>query len=432
MSGLLAQTQIYLEGVSGRRPRVPIDERRLERAARERMHADAFAYVAAGAGNERTVLANRAAFDEWRIVPRMLRDVGQRDTTVELFGSRLPSPLLLGPIGVLELAHRQADAAVAGAARATGTPMVLSNQASRPMEEVAQTLGPGPRWFQLYWSKSNELVHSMVARAERCGCEAIVVTLDTTLLGWRTRDLERAYLPFLRGKGIAQYTSDPVFTRLISGERQAPPAQHPRPSLAALRVLLELTRAYPAGFASTLRSGIGRAAVQHFVDIYSRPTLTWEDLAFLRERTSLPILLKGILHPDDATLAVEAGMDGIIVSNHGGRQVDGAIATLQALPAVVAAVGGRVPVLMDSGIRSGADVFKALALGATAVLIGRPYVYGLALAGSAGVQAVIENLNADFDLTMGLAGRRAIAEIDGESVVPGAPLPAPLGPAPVS
>lgn len=217
MSGLRRQTQIYLEGVSGRRPPVPIDERRLEQAAQQRMRADAFAYVAAGAGNERTVLANRAAFDQWRIVPRMLRDVGQRDTSVELLGRRLPSPLLLGPIGVLELAHRQADVGVARGA--TGTPLVLSNQALQPMEEVAQTLGPSPRWFQLYWSKSDELVQSLVARAERCSCEAIVVTLDTTLLGWRTRDLGRAYLPFLRGKGIAQYTSDPVFTRLISGER---------------------------------------------------------------------------------------------------------------------------------------------------------------------------------------------------------------------
>lgn len=420
MNGLLRQTRIYLDGVSGRKPRVPVGEQALERAAQERMSADAFAYVATGAGHERTVLANRAAFDAWRIVPRMLRDVGQRDTAVELFGRRMANPFLLAPVGVLELAHPEADAAVARAARATGTTMVLSNQASRPMEEVSGVLGDSPRWFQLYWSRSDELVESLVARAERCGCEAIAVTLDTTMLGWRTRDLERAYLPFLRGKGIAQYTSDPVFTRLLSeppAAGAAPPPQ-PRPSLAALGTLLALTRAYPGRFLDTLRSGAGRAAVQRFVEIYSRPTLTWEDLPFLRERTRLPILLKGILHPEDARRAVHAGVDGIVVSNHGGRQVDGAVATLEALPGIIEAVGAELPVLLDSGVRGGADIFKALALGATAVLIGRPYVYGLAVGGAAGVQEVLENLGADFELTMGLAGCASVEEIDASSLRP--------------
>ncbi|MGI8865046.1 MAG: lactate 2-monooxygenase [Solirubrobacteraceae bacterium] len=419
MSALLRQTQIYLEGISGRTPRVPIDARRLEAAAERRMHPDAFAYVATGAGHEHTVAANRAAFDDWRIVPRMLRDVGERDTSVELFGRRMPNPFLLAPIGVLELAHREADLAVARAAKDTGTPMILSNQASRPMEQVSAELGSTRRWFQLYWSKSDELVESLVSRAERCGAEAIVVTLDTTMLGWRTRDLERAYLPFLRGKGIAQYTSDPVFTRLISERRpKPPPEQQPRPSLAALGTLVALTRAYPGGFVQTLRSGIGRAAVQRFIEIYSRPTLTWEHLGFLRQRTNLPILLKGILHTGDAARAIDAGMDGVVVSNHGGRQVDGSIATLEALPAVISAVAGRVPVLMDSGIRGGADIFKALALGARAVLIGRPYVYGLALAGRTGVREVIQNLAVDFELTMGLAGCRTTGEIDTEALVP--------------
>ena len=174
----------------------------------------------------------------------MLRDVEHRDTGIELFGRRLESPFLLAPIGVLELAHRDADAAVARAARDTGIPMIFSNQASRPMEELAGLLGDSPRWFQLYWSRSDELVESLVARAERCGCEAIVVTLDTTLLGWRSRDLERAYLPFLRGKGIAQYTSDPVFTGLLS-EASPSSAPQPKPNLAALMTLISLTRAYP-------------------------------------------------------------------------------------------------------------------------------------------------------------------------------------------
>jgi lactate 2-monooxygenase len=424
VSGLLRQTKIYLGGVSGDRPAIPIEATRLEAAAGRQMSGDAFAYMRGGAGNERTMAANRAAFDRWRIVPRMLRDVERRDTSIELFGRKLPSPLLLAPIGVLELAHREADAAVARAARDTGTLMIFSNQASRPMEGLAQILESSPHWFQLYWSKSDELVESFATRAKRCGCEAIVVTVDTTLLGWRPRDLERGYLPFLRGKGIAQYTSDPVFRRLLDEPAaQPPPEQQPRPNLAALRTLIALTRAYPEGFVPTLRSGRGRAAVQRFTDIYSRPSLTWEHLAFLRERTDLPILLKGILAPEDARRAVDSGIDGIVVSNHGGRQVDGSIASLEALPPIADAVQGRIPILLDSGVRGGADVFKALALGADAVLIGRPYVYGLALGGREGVREVIQNLNADFELTMGLAGCRSVADIGRETLTEGAGLP---------
>ena len=413
MKGRERQTSIYLGGVGGRKPRVPVGMAALEKAAEERMSKQAYAYVAAGAGSERTVRANTAAFERERIVPRMLRDVESRDTSVELLGQRLSSPFLIAPIGVLELAHPDADLAVARAAKATGVPTIFSSQASKPMEECARAMGATARWFQLYWSTSDELVESFVARAEACGCGAIVVTLDTTILGWRPRDLDVAYLPFLRGKGIAQYTSDPVFRRLISdGSSGGSPAEEPRPTLSALMTLLQLTRAYPDGFRSTLRSGRGRAAVQKFIGIYSRPSLTWDDLPFLRERTRLPIILKGLLHADDARRAIDAGVDGVIVSNHGGRQVDGAIATLDALPNVVEAVDGRIPVLLDSGIRSGADAFKALALGAKAVLLGRPYVYGLAVGGSAGVREVLDNFMAEFDLTMGLAGCRSVADID--------------------
>jgi lactate 2-monooxygenase len=295
--------------------------------------------------------------------------------------------------------------------------MVYSSQASVAMEEVTQVLGESPRWFQLYWSIRDELVESFVKRAEVCGCETIVVTLDTTILGWRTRDLDLGWLPFLRGMGIAQYTSDPVFTRLLAELPPDPGQPEPRPNFSALKVLVRLVRNYPDRFLPALRSGRARAAVQRFVQIYSRPSLTWEELPFLRERTSLPILLKGILHPDDARRAVDEGIDAIVVSNHGGRQVDGAIATLDALPPVVEAVDGRIPVLFDSGIRSGADAFKALALGARAVLLGRPHVYGLALAGEAGVREVIDNFLADFDLTMGLAGCRSVSEIRREALV---------------
>jgi isopentenyl diphosphate isomerase/L-lactate dehydrogenase-like FMN-dependent dehydrogenase len=415
-NGLVRQTAIYLGGVSGRRPRVPLDAGRLEQAARRHLSRRAYAYIAAGAGNEHTLRANRAAFDRWRIVPRMLRDVSQRDTGVELFGQRLDSPFLLAPIGVLALAHRDADVAVARAAGEVGVPMIFSNQASRPMEACAPLLGDVPRWFQLYWSSVDELVESLVGRAEACGCGAIVVTLDTTILGWRPRDLEPAFLPFLRGLGIAQYTSDPVFRRLL--EQPLPEGPQPRPNLAALRTLIAMTRAFPDSFWSTLRSGRGRAAVQRFIQVYSRPSLSWEDLPFLRERTRLPIVLKGILHPQDAERALASGVDAIVVSNHGGRQIDGEIATLEALPAIVQAVGGRMPILLDSGIRGGADAFKALALGATAVLLGRPYVYGLAIAGSRGVGEVLANITAEFDLTMGLAGCRSIEEIGPDCVVP--------------
>jgi len=298
-------------------------------------------------------------------------------------------------------------------------PMVFSNQASVAMEDVAAELGESPRWFQLYWSTSDELVESFVSRAERSGCEAIAVTLDTTLLGWRTRDLDLAWLPFLRGMGIAQYTSDPVFRRLLKEETpQDEATPQPRPTPAAIRTLIQLTRNFPEPFLKGLRSGEARAAVQEFIRIYSRPTLSWEDLPFLRERSKLPILLKGISHPDDARRAVDEGIDGIVVSNHGGRQVDGAIATLDALPGVAAAVDGRIPVLLDSGIRTGADIFKAVALGADAVLIGRPYVYGLAIAGETGVREVIQNLLAELDLTLGLAGRRSIAEVGADSLAP--------------
>src|SRR6185503_7526117 len=415
--GVERQSQIYVGGISGRRPRVPVEFAELERRAEAAMSEKAFAYVAAGAGLEETVRANREAFGRWRIVPRMLRNVSDRDTSVELFGRRIPYPMLLAPIGVLELAHREAERAVAPAAAATGVPMIFSNQASTPMEEVAALLDDSPRWFQLYWSTSNDLVESLVGRAEACGCEAIVVTLDTTVLGWRTRDLELAYLPFLRGKGRAQYTSDPVFQRLLDEEPpSALPGAGPRPRPAALGTLFQLIRNYPERFAP----GRARKAVERFIQVYSRPSLSWDDLPFLRERTKLPIVLKGIVHPDDARRAVDAGMDGIVVSNHGGRQVDGSIGTLDALPGVAEAVDGRIPVLLDSGVRGGADIFKAVALGANAVLLGRPYVYGLAVAGEAGVREVLRNFMADFDLTMGLAGVGSVAAIDRQTLVPAA------------
>jgi lactate 2-monooxygenase len=420
--GRRRQDAVYRAGVTGRRPRVPTSPAGLERAARRALGPRAWAYLAGSAGAEVTARANRAAFDRRPLLPRVLRDVGTRDLRTTLFGDRLPAPLLLAPVGVLSLAHRDADLAVARAAAARGVPMVLSHQASVPMEDVAAALGVTPRWFQMYWSTSDELVDSVLSRAAGIGASALVVTLDTTMLGWRPRDLDLGSLPFARGEGIAQYTSDPVFRRLAqeaADAAAAAPAERPRITPTTLRTLVAITRNHPGRFLDNLRSPVPRAAVETFLRIYSRPTLTWDDVAGLRARTPLPIVLKGVLHPDDARRAVDVGVDGLVVSTHGGRQVDGAIGALDALPAVLDAVGGRLPVLLDSGVRGGADVVKAVALGAAAVLLGRPYVYGLAVAGEAGVGEVLDDVLAEVDLTMGLVGATSVAELGPELLAPG-------------
>ncbi len=406
--GRSRQTEIFVAGAGGESPQVPTDFAHLRTAAREAMSVEAWAYVAGGAGMGATMRANRSAFDRWRLVPRVLRDASDRDLSVELLGRRLPAPLLLAPIGVLELAHAGADEAVARAAASLGIPMVFSNQASVPMERCAAAMGDSPRWFQLYWSEDNALVESFLHRAEASGCEAIVLTLDTTMLGWRPQDLDLAYLPFLRGMGIAQYTSDPTFLASLD-EPMPAPAVKPPLTIATLRTAAAQLRNFPGPWSAKRR--FARAAVQRFVATYSRPSLAWSDLAWLREKTRLPIVLKGILHADDARRAIDAGMNGVVVSNHGGRQVDGSIATLDALPRIVEAIDGQLPVLVDSGIRGGADVLKALALGATATLLGRPYVYGLAVAGEAGVREVIRNVVAEMDLSLGLLGRTTVTDL---------------------
>ncbi|HEY4225934.1 MAG TPA: lactate 2-monooxygenase [Pseudolysinimonas sp.] len=418
--GRRSQTAIFRAGASGATPRIPTRWSSLVPAAQKAMSPDAWAYVHGSAGTESTADANADAFEQWRIVPRVLRDVSERDLGVTLFGHDYPTPLLASPVGVLELVDPHGDLAIARAASSLGVPAILSNQASIPMERVFAEGGGGPKWFQLYWSSSNELVESLVGRAEALGAEAIVVTLDTQLLGWRPRDLDRAYLPFIHGMGIAQYTGDPVFRRLVA-ERMAQPADPsaPKPKVTptAVRTLIGMTRRHPGAFGANLRSGEPRAAVETFLDVFSRADLTWDDLVFLRSRTKLPILLKGVQHPDDARHAVESGMDGVIVSNHAGRQIDGALASLDALPGVVAAVGGRVPVLFDSGIRGGADIFRALALGAAAVCVGRPWVYGMAIAGEEGAREALRNLIAEFDLVLGLSGHRTVGELTPDALV---------------
>jgi L-lactate dehydrogenase (cytochrome) len=413
-AGRRRQNEVYRAGVYGHRPKVPTAVRALQARAKQALNARAYSYVAGGAGDEATQRANRAAFDTWAVVPRVLRDVSTRDTSVELFGRRLPAPLLLAPVGALELVHREADLAVARAAASLGVPMVFSNQASVSMEECAAAMGQSPRWFQLYWSTSDELVESLVGRAEAAGCDALVVTLDTTMLGWRPRDLDLGHLPFALGKGIAQYTSDPVFRALV--EKRAAAAAgarepRPRPTPAAVKALVGMAKAWPGSFRDNLRSPLPRAAVETFLGIYSRPSITWNDLAWLRARTRLPILLKGVLHPEDARRALDEGVDGVVVSTHGGRQVDRSISALDALPEVLAAIDERAPVLLDSGIRSGADAFIAVALGARAVLLGRPFAWGLALAGEEGVRQVVSDVLGEFDLTLGLTGHTAVDQL---------------------
>ena len=413
-----AQSDVYRAGVSGARPAVPTQPGALEEAARAALSPEAFAYIAGGAGAERTVAANRAAFARWQVWPRPLRDVSVRDLGTRFLGVDRPSPLLLAPLGVMELAHPDADLAVARAAAAMGVPYVLSNQASVPMERIAGSVPEGARLFQLYWSASDELNASLLRRAEAAGAEAIVVTLDTHLLGWRTRDLDLGYLPFTRGMGIAQYTSDPVFRELVrarAGSSTGGSKVRVTPKTIAAGISIARNGAAVTGSPSlrgNLRSPLPRLAVETFLDVFSTPALTWDDLAKARTWTSLPLILKGIVHPDDAARAVDEGLDGVWVSNHGGRQIDQSVPTLDALPAIVERVAGRAPVIFDSGVRGGADAFIALALGATMVALGRPYAYGLGIAGETGVREVIRNVLAELDVTLGLAGLTAVRDVD--------------------
>jgi lactate 2-monooxygenase len=364
--GTQVQNEIYISGESP----WPVGADEWEARAAAALEPGPFGYIAGGAGEEATMRANRQAFERRRLRPRMLTGNVERDLSVEVLGTRSPFPFFLAPVGVLSIAHPEGELAPARAAAEARVPFILSTAASHSIEEVAGAMGDAPRWFQLYWVNDREIVASLVARAAASGYSAIVVTLDTLVLGWRPRDLRNAYLPFREGEGIAQFTSDPVFSSRLT----VPPEDDP---LVAAGTMLAL---------------------------FPNLALTWQDLAWLREQTSLPLLVKGILTAEDARTAIASGVDGIIVSNHGGRQVDGSVAALDALAEVREALGAEAVVLMDGGIRSGADVVKALAVGANAVLVGRPYVYGLAVGGKDGVAAVLTQLAAETDLTLALAG----------------------------
>lgn len=416
--GRTRQESIYRDGVFGRLPAVPTDFATLEARAHAASTPEAWAYVAGGAGEGRTMRNNRAAFDRWAIVPRMAHGNTTRDLSLDLLGSHLPAPVLLAPVGAGALMADDSDLKIARGAAANGVPYVFSNQGCNPMEACAAEMGDVPRWVQLYWSTDEGLVDSMIARAEALGAGALVVTLDTTLLGWRPMDLNLGSLPFSRGLGIAQYTSDPRFMEVVRERVASATKQSTEVTLGAIKTLLAMTRNHPGAFLDNLRSPEPRGAVETFLDIYSNPGLSWDHLATLRERTKLPVVLKGILHPDDAKRAFDSGVDAIVVSNHGGRQVDNAIASLDALVGIREAIGGEPTVLLDSGIRTGADVFTALALGANAVLLGRPYMYGLAVAGERGVAEVVANVIAEFDLTMALSGTADLASITRDLVIP--------------
>ena len=382
--GAARQVHIYREGLAGHKPPFPISAAELTTQAYAVLPERIRAWLG-GAGREDTMRANRDAFDHWKIVPRMLVDISNPDMSVDFLGRRIAAPVMLSPVGLQKVYHPDAELASARAAAALNLPFVLSNQSSVSIEEAAQHSGSGLRLFQMYWTKVPELTESIVRRAEAAGYSAIVLTVDTKLIGWREDILSLGYNPFFEGGGIAVYTSDPVFRAMLSRTPE--------------------------------EDSVG--AVEAFLKVFSNVSLSWRDLAWLRSKTTLPIFIKGIQHLDDAKQAIDEGARGIIVSNHGGRQVDGAIGSLDALEPVVKAVDGRIGIGFDSGVRGGADGFKALALGADVVGLGRLYIYGLALGGEAGVRHVLENFLCDLELACVLSGCPNVSSVSREYVLEG-------------
>lgn len=376
------QLEIYLQGLSGVQPSLPMSYAGWEAKAQAAMPPSVWSYVAGGAGDERTQRVNATAFERWGLMPRMFVGATERDLSVDLFGMTLPSPAFMAPIGVLGLCAQDGHGDLAGARAAarTGVPLAVSTLTEDPLEDIAAEFGDTPGFFQLYTPTDRDLAASLVQRAEQAGYKGIIVTLDTWVPGWRPRDLATSNFPQLRGRCLANYTSDPVFRASLP---QAP-EENPQ------------------------------AAVMRWVQLFGN-SLTWEDLPWLRSLTTLPLIVKGICHPDDARRAKDGGVDGIYCSNHGGRQANGGLPAIDCLPAVVAAADG-LPVLFDSGVRSGADIVKALAFGATAVGIGRPYAYGMALGGADGAVHVLRSLLAEADLTMAVDGYPSLRDLTSEAL----------------
>ncbi|WP_077620301.1 alpha-hydroxy-acid oxidizing protein [Bacillus sinesaloumensis] len=364
----------YIENIVNEDDYFPVSFEELEAEAQKKMSVGEYGYVRSGAGGEETLRKNQESFKKFSILPRVLRNVSNVDTSINLFGRTYPHPFLLAPVGMLKLAHEEAELAVSKAAATYNVPFVQSTVSSYSIEDVAEVSGDSPKWFQLYWSNNKEVSFHMVKRAEEAGYEAIVLTVDTVMLGWREEDMKNRFSPLKLGFGKANYEQDSVFLASLENTDQD-------------------------------------SIIQGILDNIFHPTLNWDDVAELKERTSLPIILKGILHPEDARLAILSGVDGLIVSNHGGRQLDGVVAAIDALPQVVEEVNGEIPVLFDSGIRRGSDIVKALRLGADAVLIGRPFVYGLAVAGQTGVEKVINNFIQDTKVSIALAGASSIQDL---------------------
>lgn len=369
----MTKEDLLLKNIQGAKP-FPICFEDLEEAVAEKLPAGPYGYIRSGAGGEQSLRNNRKAFTKYSIIPRFLTDVSEPDTSIELFGKKHPTPFLFAPVGMNQMAHEQGELAVVRAAEKLGMPYIQSTVSSYSLEEVADTAPAHTKWFQLYWSTNEEIAYSMAARAENAGFEAIVLTVDTVMLGWREEDVRNQFSPLKLGLARGNYMNDPIFTASLKDE----------------------------SFESYIEGVL--ANIFH-------PTLNWENIRELKSRLRVPLLIKGILHPEDARLAIEAGVDGIIVSNHGGRQLDGVIGSLDALPAIVKAVDHRVPVLLDGGVYRGIDALKALALGAVAVCIGRPFVYGLAYDGENGVYQVMQNLYSEFKVSMGLAGQRTVADL---------------------
>ncbi len=351
-----------------------------ERQAQVRMSANAWAYFSGGAGDESSLRANQRDWQDIELLPRVLRALAGGHTRCRLLGRELAHPILLAPVAYQCLAHPDGEMATAWAAAALGAGMVLSMQSSTTLEAVAAAMvaepSAGPLWLQLYLQHDRGLVRELISRAEAVGCEALVLTVDAPTSGVRDRE---------RRAGFA-----------------LPPGIH----AANLTHMAALPPAHLAAGQSALFDGL----LQH--------APTWDDLAWLQSQTRLPVLLKGVLHPEDARLAAAQAIAGLIVSNHGGRTLDTAISTARALPAIADAVGGALPLLVDGGLRRGTDVFKALALGATAVLIGRPAIWGLAHAGAAGVAHVLRVLRDELEVAMALTGCATLADISRAALAP--------------
>ena len=360
----------------------PIDFNELEKAAKDTLEPGPFGYIRSSAGGEETYRKNINSFSKYSIVPRFLNDVSTLNTEVTIFGKTYPHPLFISPVGVNKIAHEDGEIAVAKAAAKFEFPYIQSTVSSYSIEEIASATPGSSKWFQLYWSSNKEIAFSMAKRAEAAGYEAIVLTVDTVMLGWREEDIRNQFSPLKRGFGQGNYATDPVFMATLPNDSQ-------------------------------------EAIVDSILENIYHPTLNWKDISELRNRVSLPILIKGILHPEDAKLAVDQGIDGIIVSNHGGRQLDGVIASIDALPTIVKAVGQKIPVLFDSGVRRGSDAVKALALGATAVCLGRPFVWGLATGGQSGVERVLENFLQETKVSISLAGARNMDELNKLTIIKG-------------